>query len=294
MKYTNAILFSVTIIIIGAGLYYAIENQSKPIRPVSTITHGHGLAVDATDPSRVYIATHEGLLSLDNNGELYAIGDVKDDLMGFSVHPTNPNMFFSSGHPHRGGGNLGFQKSDDGGLTWQKISQGNNGPVDFHAMAISPVNPNLIYGWYSNALQRSRDQGKTWEIVPTNLTQVLSLVADQTMEKTMYATTTNGIQVSTDEGSTWNSLTTEPLGAVSALAMNPQETQTMLSFSQHHGLSRSTDGGTTWQTFSSPFENSPVMFIAYSKLDAKKVYALTHSNELYGSSDGGATWDKIK
>lgn len=311
MKYHRIILFTAVLVLAGAGLYAVIENraalfskqpsgsiqtvnQSKVIRPVSTISHGHGLAVDVTDPNRVYIATHEGLLMLSNDEELYAVGDVQDDLMGFSTHPTDPNIFFSSGHPHRGGGNLGFQRSDDGGLSWQKVSPGSGGPVDFHALAVSPVNPSLIYGWYANALQRSRNGGKAWEVVPSNLTQVLSLVADQATEKTIYATTTSGIQVSTDEGTTWNPLTTEMLGAVSALAMHPQEPQTMLSFSQHHGLSKSSDGGKTWQALDASFGNSPVMFIAYSKTDDQKVYVLTHSNELYGSSDGGTIWSKIK
>lgn len=311
MKYTNVILCSAAIIIIGASLYYVVEDrgalfskqssistkevsQSNVIRPVSTIRHGHGLGVDVTDPNRVYIATHEGLLMLSTDNQLYSIGDSQDDLMGFSMHPTNPKIFFSSGHPHRGGGNLGFQRSDDGGLTWQKVSPGSNGPVDFHAMAVSPVNPNLMYGWYYNSLQRSRDGGTTWEVVSTALTQVISLVADVMDEKKLYATTTNGIQASIDEGATWKPLTTETLGAVSALAINPQESQSMLLFSQHHGLSQSTDGGLTWRKLAESFGTSPVMFIAYSKTDPQKVYALTHSNALYGSSDGGITWSNTK
>lgn len=307
----QVILFNAVIILVGAGLYYAIANRatlfgnptsaplqettlSDNLHPASTISHGHGLAVDVADSNKVYIATHEGLLVLANEKELYRIGGIQDDLMGFSPHPTDSNIFFSSGHPHKGGGNLGFQRSDDGGLTWQRVSPGSNGPVDFHSMTVSSVNPNLIYGWYYNSLQRSRDGGTTWEVVRSGLSQVLSLVADVAVEKTLYATTTDGIQVSTDEGATWNPLTTETLGAVSALTINPQEPKTMLSFSQHHGLSQSTDGGKTWQKLNESFGNSPVMFIAYSKADAQKVYALTHANELYGSSDGGETWTKIR
>lgn len=310
----QVVLFNAVIILAGAGLYYVIANraplfgtptssvtqeinsssENDRLYSVATISHGHGLAVDVADPAKVYIATHEGLLTLTNEKGLYRIGDTQDDLMGFSPHPTDSNIFFSSGHPHTGGGNLGFQRSDDGGLTWQKVSPGSNGPVDFHAMAVSPVNPNLIYGWYYNALQRSRDGGQTWAVVPSNLAQVISLVADVTNEKTLYATTPHGIQNSLDEGLTWNPLTTEPLGAVSALAINPKEPQRMLSFSERRGLSKSIDGGKTWHTINASFSNSPVMFIAYSKTNVQKVYALTHGNELYGSGDAGVTWSKIK
>lgn len=311
MKYNSVILFNVALIVAGIGLYYVIENRAtlfgnkvpsttqevnqwNNLHAVATISHGHGLAVDVADPTKVYIATHQGLFLLTNEKELYRVGDVQDDLMGFSSHPSSPNIFFSSGHPHTGGGNLGFQRSDDGGLTWKQVSRGMNGPVDFHAMAVSPVNPNLIYGWYYNALQRSRDQGKTWEVVSTNVSQVISLAADSANGKTVYATTAHGIQVSTDEGVTWALLSSETLGAVSALAIHPQKPQTMLSFSEKLGLARSSDGGATWQTINAGTGSQPVMFIAFSKTDPQKIYAYTHGNELYGSQDEGTTWAKIR
>jgi len=268
--------------------------SAQKIEPVTTLSHGHGLAVDVTNPDIVYIATHEGLLMLSGDKQLYRIGDSLDDLMGFTAHPTESSIFFSSGHPHAGGGNLGFQRSDNGGINWQKISPGVNGPVDFHAMTISSVNPNLLYGWYYNALQRSRDQGKTWEIVPTSLSQVISLVADTTDEKTIYASTGQGIQVSVDEGATWSTLPSENLGAVTTLAIHPQQSDTMLSFSENLGLVRSSDGGKTWRTINASIGNHPLMFIAFSKTDPKKVYTYTHGSELYVSEDEGVTWVKIK
>ncbi|MBI2030127.1 exo-alpha-sialidase, partial [Candidatus Kaiserbacteria bacterium] len=53
---------------------------------------------------------------LENEKDLYRVGKSRDDYMGFSPHPTEADVFFTSGHPSRGG-NLGFQKSDDGGAT---------------------------------------------------------------------------------------------------------------------------------------------------------------------------------
>jgi hypothetical protein len=126
-KYLAVLLL---VAVVGLGLFVwsrstdtsesLIQNQ---LVPESVISHGHGLAVDPNDSSKVYIATHHGLLVLQNDKDLYRVGASMDDYMGFSVHPTESNVFFSSGHPSLGG-NIGFMKSLDGGFTWKKISNG--------------------------------------------------------------------------------------------------------------------------------------------------------------------------
>ena len=142
------------------------------------------VAIQSTDSNKVYIATHHGLLVLVNEKDLFRVGTSRDDYMGFSVHPTNPNTYFSSGHPATGG-NVGFQKSEDAGMTWKKISNGLGGPVDFHAMAVSPVNPDLAFGWFQGNLQRSTDGGKTWVKFATSVPYV-ALAGDTKDENVIY------------------------------------------------------------------------------------------------------------
>jgi len=216
--------------------------------------------------------------------------------MGFSTHPTEANIVFSSGHPSLGG-NIGFQKSEDGGVTWKKVSSGVNGPVDFHAMTVSPVNPNLIYGWYQGNLQRSTDQGKNWEIVNRNLLAVY-LAADTQDENVVYAATPQGqgVMVSRDKGATWNSLSSAlEGGAVSVIAIHPQDSKTLLTFSEKlGGLGKSTDTGATWETVGERFNGETILHIAFSRSNPNIVYALTHENTLYKSSDAGDMWTQIR
>jgi photosystem II stability/assembly factor-like uncharacterized protein len=192
--------------------------------------------------------------------------------------------------------NIGFQKSEDGGVTWQKISSGVNGPVDFHAMAVSPVNPNLIYGWYQGSLQLSTDRGKTWEIVNRNLLPVY-LAADTQDENVVYAATPKGegVMVSRDKGITWSSLSPElEGGAVSVLAIHPQDAKILLTFSEKlGGLGKSTDTGKTWKKVNEGFNGETILHITFSRSNSSIVYALTHENKLYKSSDTGDTWTQI-
>lgn len=300
----NYIWIVVAVVGIGGGIMLlssgdgntSDNNPTSNLYPEQSITHGHGLAVDVKDPSKVYIATHYGLLLLQNEKDLYRIGKSKDDYMGFSSHPTDANVFFSSGHPSLGG-NIGFQKTKDNGVTWKKVSSGANGPVDFHAMAVSPVNPNLVYGWFQGGLQRSTDQGKNWEIVNRDLLPV-HLAADSQDENVVYAATPQGqgVMVSRDKGATWTSLSKElEGGAVSVIAVNPQDAKILLTFSEKlGGLGKSTDGGMTWKKISEEFSGETVLQIAFSRSTPNIVYALTHQNKLFKSADAADTWTQVR
>lgn len=300
----NIIWIVVALAVVGGGILLFSKGNSTPadnsssnnLYPEQTITHEHGLAVDVKDGSRLYIATHHGLLLLQNEKDLYRVGKSKDDYMGFSPHPTEANVFFSSGHPSTGG-NIGFQKSEDGGVSWKKISNGVNGPVDFHAMAVSQVNPNLIYGWYQGNLQRSMDQGKTWEIVNRELLPVY-LAADTKDENIIYAATPQGqgVIISRDKGATWTSLSKElEGGAISVIAIHPQDSKVLLTFSEKlGGLGKSVDGGNTWRKISEGFNGETILHIAFSRSEPNIIYALTHQNKLYKSIDTGDTWTKVR
>ncbi len=296
------IVITMAVIIGGAVLFLqrtktiSGDPTANNMYPEQVITHGHGLAVDVQDPNKLYIATHHGLLLLLNETDLYRVGQSQDDYMGFSVHPTEPNVFFSSGHPSVGG-NIGFQKSEDSGITWEQVSAGINGPVDFHTMAVSPVNPDLVYGWYQGNLQRSTDQGKTWVIVNRDLLPVY-LAADSQDENTVYAATPQGegAMVSRDQGATWTSLSPElEGGAVSVIAIHPQDSKILLTFSEQlGGLGKSTDSGITWKKVIEGFNGETILYIAFDKNTSGVLYVLTDQNAIYKSTDTGDTWDKIR
>lgn len=274
----------------------AIDNSvSENLYPEQAISHGHGLAVDTNDSDKLYIATHYGLLTLAGDKKLYRIGKGKNDLMGFSILPYGTNVMFASGHSSVGD-NLGFQKSEDGGITWKKVSDGVNGPVDFHSMAISPKNPNLIYGWYQGNLQRSGDQGKTWEIVNRDLLP-LSLVADSQDENIVYATDSQsrGILISRDKGATWSSLSAElEGGAVSVVSVSTWVSEIIFVFSEKlGGMGASSDGGATWKKVNENFDGGTVSHIVFSWSKPNIVYAMTRENKLYKSEDTGDNWIKI-
>lgn len=255
-------------------------------------THVHGLAVDRGNSSRVFVATHHGLLVLENDISLSYAGRSRDDFMGFSPHPTDPNVLFSSGHPSFGG-NLGVQKSTDGGVNWEKISNGGSrGTVDFHAMAAHPADVNLLFGWYGGNLHRSTDGGETWEII-AQMPPTLSLAGDPGNADVLYAGTQQGFLRSPDKGETWS--TVPALQNVTVLDIEPVPTRGGLLLSTAQGVqefSPGSDGSMITNVLGTLPGTEPAMHIAVDPNAPQVVYAIA-GHSLYKSTDGGATWQTV-
>lgn len=269
------------------------NNIVKSLIPATEITHGHGLGLDPNDPSKLYIATHHGLYLLKDEKNLFEVGQDGNDYMGFSPDPKKSDRFFASGHP-TSGGNIGFQMSDDGGFTWKTISDGIDGPVDFHALTVSPVNSNLVYGWYHGGVQQSNDGGKTWQNFPNKFI-IVNFAADPSDENIVYAASPQGLFVSKNKGQDWFSLLDPSQGGfISTISIDPNSSKNILVFSEKMGLIKSNDSGTTWSKISSNFNKETPLYITRSKQSANIGYLITEMNSIYKTTDNGDSWAKIR
>jgi hypothetical protein len=169
----------------GVAAWQVLAEMAVPIAEVS---HIHGMAVDPSNPSQLLLATHYGVWRTQPDGTATRISETQDDFRGFTAHPEGPEVFFASGHP-AAGGNLGFLRSDDAGVKWEQVSPGANEPVDFHAMDVSPPDPNVIIYRLLGDLQVSFDGGETWRIVGRPPADVFSLAASAQDAAKVYAAT---------------------------------------------------------------------------------------------------------
>lgn len=291
------ILVGIIAICVAVAGVLLINSQSKDNPTESdknntaevSLQDAHGIAVDRQNSSKLYIATHNGLLSMDSSGGLQNVGTLKDDYMGFSAHPTEPNTFYTSGHP-RTGGNIGFQKTTDGGQTWEKISDGANGPVDFHAMAVGQSDPSIIYGTYRGQLQRSLDEGRKWEIITDSPDNIITLTTNNASKDTVYAGTVDGLYISHNKGQSWSKVGSLN-GAVTALVVSPTSDKDLLVYTQQQGLMSSSDGGTNWSKLDN-YKGALVLHLASDPKNDSTLYLINQNLEIYKSTDKAVTWSK--
>lgn len=264
-----------------------------------TQNHLHGLAYDHVD-EQLYLATHHGLFVLKNDADLYLVGDSTDDFMGFTMHPETPEILYRSGHP-RGGGNLGVERSEDGGFTWSQIFTGvNNETVDFHMMTISDAAPEVLIGMYHGKLYVTEDAGESWRIAAgSGLPAEGScwgapcLATDSDDPMAVFAGTNEGLFLSRDLGETWQQHAPAVILGVTA---HPAEASVLYGYSRD-GIVRSTDRGETWTKSAdgdSVGSDDAVFGFAVNRAAPDILYAGTTQNRVLKSADGGDTWTEIE
>ncbi len=258
---------------------------SVPVSELSGKTHIHGIAVDPRDASRIYLATHHGFFVVGRDGMATRISETRDDFMGFTPHPTDPSLFYASGHP-ASRGNLGIIASSDGGRSWRQIAKGVGGPVDFHQMDVSKVDPNTIYGVYGG-LQVSSDGGRTWTLAGRAPDGLIDLSVSAMDAKRLYAATKGGLLISTDGGKSWQAahLLRRPATMVEVGADG-----SVYAFVVGAGLLRTTEPNLNWSVVSNNFGDSYVLHLAIDPADSSALYTVTHRGDLLASTDGGRTW----
>jgi photosystem II stability/assembly factor-like uncharacterized protein len=290
LSWPRVTLVAAVAIVIGVAAGAAIANRSVPaetltLSELAERTHIHGLAVDRADPSRLYIATHHGFFVASPEGVAPRLSATRDDLMGFTPHPSDASVLYASGHP-AGGGNLGFIVSTDGGRSWEQLAEGVGGPVDFHQMDVSKADPDTIYGVY-RGLQVSRDGGHTWEMVGPAPEGLIDLAASARDVETLYAATETGLRVSRDGGRSWQDafLVRRPATMVETTADG-----TVYAFMVGTGLLRASEPDLSWDTLGGDFGDEVVLHLAVDPANPQTLYAATHHGGVLVSTDGGATW----
>jgi hypothetical protein len=251
-------------------------------------THIHGIAVDSADPTRLYLATHHGFYVLSSDGNATRLSENSNDYMGFTPHPTDPRVFFASGHPSQGG-NTGFIQSVDGGRTWQQLSAGVGGPVDFHQMDVSRVDSNLIYGVF-RGLQVSEDGGNTWHMAAKTPPKLFDLAASANDTETLFAATQNGLFITRNRGQSWKPA---HFNRAPASMVQTASDGSVYTFVAGLGLLHSPDDSMQWTRLSNNFDDRYLLHLAVDPTNPAKLYAVTNTKEVLASRDGGVTWKAL-
>ena len=250
------------------------------------------IAVAASDPNIVYVASGEGLQRPDlsvgdgiyksvDAGETWTHLGLRhgQQIAHLAIDPTNPDRLLVAvlGHPYGPNEERGVYLSEDGGASFHKVlyKDENTGAND---VEIDPKNPRICYA----ALWEAR-QGP-WE-------------------NSAWSGTNGGIFKSTDGGSTWVQLKEGlPEGVIQAnltiAASDPKRIYASVATQQGVGIYRSSDMGGHWEVATS--DPRPAARIGGGDLpvpaadpqNADVVYSA--STVTWKSTDGGKTWNGLR
>jgi mono/diheme cytochrome c family protein len=262
----------------------AIAAQAETLS-LDRIDHIHGLAADPEQQGWLYLATHSGLVLASPDGTATRVGTAQDDLMSFAADPEERDVFFASGHPPDGG-NLGVLVSRDRGQSWQRLADGADGPVDFHAMDVSRADPKRIYGIYKG-LQVSRDSGQSWRIAGTLPDDTFDLAASPGDPDRIYAAARGGLFVSEDTGESWApaTLQRQPATLVHVAADNR-----VYAFVYGVGLLASSETDAGWELRSDGFADRYLLQLTSDPARPEVLHVVSDTGAILTSRDGGRNW----
>lgn len=277
---------------LAAAGFFASRSFStgeETVASLATETHFHGLSVDSSNPTRLYLATHHGFYVVSADGKARRLSESRDDFMGFTPHPADASILYASGHP-AAGGNLGFIMSSDGGHSWRKISGGAGGPVDFHQMDVSKADPKVIYGVHGG-IQKSTDGGKSWTIIGAAPQGLIDLAAGSIPDR-LYAATQQGLLRSTDSGRSWKPAFTSRQPVTMIHATSGGE---LYAFVVGTGLIHADEQDLNWNVVGGSFSGHYLLHLAAGPGGNGRLYAVAfnpadRSQSLLTSTDGGKSW----
>lgn len=271
-----------------SGLTSVGSNQEEDPR-ITDWQHVHSVALDPANNDILYIATHGDFYQSIEGGSPQKVDKVRTDYMALTAPPDVGVPLYASGHPSTGG-NAGLIKSTDGGITWDTVSKVTESVADFHAMAISKQNPEILIGYdgSSRTLFKTLDSGKNWKTLETP-EFILSLAISPNDSEIVFAGTGNGIIKSTNGGQTWVNL--EQYKGLLVYSLTFDNNQVLFASIDKFGLTRSDDLGNTWTdlpdidltvtSITTNSEDQELFISGYSSSGFQEVYKIPYDVSSY-------------
>jgi photosystem II stability/assembly factor-like uncharacterized protein len=188
-------------------------------------------------------------------------------------------------------------RSNDQGNTWESVGVSATEESDNRHLFAHPQDGNILYslqaGGWNPFIHRITVGNPAWQPISTvsHVSYGRIVMAEDGLR--MYIAGENAMDVSNDGGETWQVCTSDltQTGSPPAIALHPQDNDTLLLGQWGQGLIKSTDGCHSWQPVNAGLENLYINDLAYDLQDPSIIYAGT-DNGAYTSFNGGESWNE--
>ena len=248
----------------------------------------NAISIDPRDPNTLYAGTMSGsFFTSGNGGRTWTTSSIGNANLIFD--PRDPNIIYARPPLNYLGSLL---RSTDQGTSWKNIGPPDTSIADF---AISSQDPKTMFVAATAGVFKSTDGGESWRPVNSGLPSqvyVQTLAIHPQDQNTLYVGTRAGVFKTTDGGQTWN-IVKEGTTRF-ALAIDPQDGDTIYVEPLNEAISKSIDGGRSWTT-SAQRLTTPIFMLVVDPQLPHTIYACCHPDGgvdtgLWRSTDGGDSW----
>lgn len=273
-----------------------------------------------SDGIRSNVIQGKGVYRSNDGGRTWASIGLRDvgQISDVRVNPTNPEVVFVGAQGIAWAPNLerGVYRSTDGGKSWKKVLFVNE-TLGASAVVMNPANPNELYAalWLGQrkpwtiisgseakggaGIYKTTDGGETWtklttglpagligkidlDLSPANPKRVYALIEAPGDERALYRTD--------DSGATWTRQSNDPNLLrrpfyYTNVHAHPKDPDTV--FVNNEGFFKSTDGGKTFKTGTTPHGDNHSLWI---NPDNPDIMIQSNDGGANVTMNGGITW----
>ena len=211
-----------------------------------------------------YIGTQDSARRSTDDGVSWTLLNLgiglNDEVFDVALDPSNQSIIWAGIGDASGFQPVNVMRSTDSGATWANRTPPLAEPISCRGIAVDPSDSNTVIAVFGGAfgggqVWTTTDGGDSWANrsagLPNNPMQAVVYDGSRLLVGggQLFGSENVGLYQSTDVGATWTPLHdgTWPVLVVDAIAVDPNNTQTIFVAIDGSGVNRTTDGGNTWQ-----------------------------------------------